>query len=48
MISAGQDSTTASILLKIFTLWTKSAGTAKKNLVLIIRDLFELINTKKK
>lgn len=48
MISAGQDSTTAAILLKIFNLWTKTAETAKKNLVLILQDLFELLNTKKK
>jgi hypothetical protein len=30
MISAGQDSKMAAILLKIFNLWTKTAGTAKK------------------
>jgi len=37
----------AVILLKIFNLWTKTAGTAK-NLVLILQDLFELLNTKEK
>jgi len=31
MISAGQDSTMAAILLKIFNLWAKTAGTAKKS-----------------
>jgi hypothetical protein len=30
MISAGQGSKMAAILLKIFNLWTKTAGTAKK------------------
>jgi len=30
MISDGQGSTMAAILLKIFNLWTISAGTAKK------------------
>jgi len=29
MISAGQDSKMAAILLKIFYLWTKTAGIAK-------------------
>jgi hypothetical protein len=36
------------ILLTIFNLGTKTTGTAKKNLVLILQDLFELLNTKKK
>ena len=49
MTSAGQESKIDAILLKIFNLWTKTAGTAKKkNLVLILQDLFELLHTKKK